>query len=217
MYVNTKYKIKQITLLSCLREDVYLHLELCSLCVCRLKRTVKKGKSTYSSNHLQSSRGNGRPPWPKRGEKWVQCTSGLKKKNENVDTMSRNWQHRLTTNRVAFTKKRLHFYSNNWWLYDWKSCDRCNLQGVFSSIYRLTVDLLWKAQSTFGCSLQHSCWPRDSGGPSSVCSVCKHCKRRNSTENQDQNVLSIYKETKRQHEIWDKLKKMKVFNANTKV
>lgn len=178
MYVNTKYKIKQITFFTVMFEGrcVFTSRALFLMCL-QAEENCKKGKSTYSSNHLQSSRGNGRPPWPKRGEKWVQCTSGLKKKNEKVDTMSRNWQHRLTTNRVAFTKKLLHFYSNNWWLYDWKSCDRRNLQGVFLSIYRLTVDLLWKAQSTFGCSLQHSCWPRDSGGPSSVCSVCKHCKR----------------------------------------
>lgn len=33
----------------------------------------------------------------------------------------------------------------------------------------------------------------------------------NSTENQDENVLSIYKEAKRQHEIWDKLKKNEGF------
>lgn len=37
------------------------------------------------------------------------------------------------------------------------------------------VDLLWTAQSTFGCSPQHSYWPRDNGGPFSVCNVCKHC------------------------------------------
>lgn len=39
------------------------------------------------------------------------------------------------------------------------------------------VGLLWKAQSTFGCSPQHSYWPRDSGGPSSVCNVYKHCRQ----------------------------------------
>lgn len=39
------------------------------------------------------------------------------------------------------------------------------------------LDLLWRAQSIFGCSPQHSYWPRGSGGPFSVCSVCKHCER----------------------------------------
>lgn len=39
------------------------------------------------------------------------------------------------------------------------------------------MSLLWKAQSIFGCSPQHNYWPRGSGGPFFVCSVCKHCKR----------------------------------------
>ena len=44
-----------------------------------------------------------------------------------------------------------------------------NIQGVFC-----VGHLLWKAQSTSGCSPRHSCWPRDSGGPFSGCTACKH-------------------------------------------
>lgn len=136
MYVNTKYKIKQITFCTVMFEGRCLFISGALFFMClKAKENCKKGKSTYSSNHLQSSRGNGRPPWPKRGGKWVQCTSGLKKKNEKVDTMSRNWQHRLTTNRVAFTKKLFSISiattgDLSLWLKIMQH-KRRNLQGVF--------------------------------------------------------------------------------------
>lgn len=38
-----------------------------------------KIEETHLPNLLQSSWGNGRPPWPERGERWVQCTSELQK------------------------------------------------------------------------------------------------------------------------------------------
>lgn len=119
----------------------------------KAKENCKKGKSTYSSNHLQSSRGNGRPPWPKRGGKWVQCTSGLKKKNEKVDTMSRNWQHRLTTNRVAFTKKLFSISiattgDLSLWLKIMQH-KRRNLQGVFFVNLQINSRLTVKSTKYF--------------------------------------------------------------------
>lgn len=84
----------------------------------------------------------------------------------------------------------LHYNSNYYWFHILKSS--CTVYrykkdkklwllsyNLIATSYCLipAVNLLWKAQSTFGCSPQHSYWPRGSGGPSSVCSVCKHCER----------------------------------------
>lgn len=44
----------------------------------------------------------------------------------------------------------------------------------------------WRAQSISGCSLRHSCSPRDSGGPSSWCSVYTHCGHTH-IQNKDEN------------------------------
>lgn len=66
---------------------------------------VRVIKNTYLSNHLQSSWGNGRPPWLEHVERWVQCTSIFGKKDKRP-------HHHLCTLQAIM----LLWSCQNWWI-----------------------------------------------------------------------------------------------------
>lgn len=54
----------------------------------------------------------------------------------------------------------------------------CHYQNRLSMWKQRWLNSQWRGRRSAGFSPRHSCWPRDSGGPSYGCSAYRYCRRR---------------------------------------